>query len=262
MGVRRQALGITLVAALTASLSGCTPIEEFRPTPTVCYDTFEPPPCEGAAVARLFVQLAEDRGHSSAGASVIPNGSNVGALVDEDFDSSLVEGITVRALDAHGRTVRTAFLGADASLVVVDNEDEDGNLVGSSYDSLNFTVALPGTAGITSVEVLVDGKVVHQVQAGPLAPEVRNVTLEEKGGSWIITWEASDPDGDAVDVKVFLVHPDNSKDLLSLGSPGSSHRIDRRNSSGGTYRAFIVASDGLNVGWAVSPALVKLDEAE
>lgn len=258
----QQVLGVAVVAGLSASIAGCTPSGEFRPTPTVCYDSFEPPPCEGTAVARLYIQLGDDEGSSSAGVSVIPGGADVGALVDEDFDSSLVEGITVRALDAHGRTVRTAFLGADASLVVVDNEDEDGNLFGGSYDSLNFPVALPGTAGVTSVEVFMDGKVVHQAQAGPQAPEVRNVTLVEQGGSWIIKWDASDPDGDAVDVKVFLVRPDNAKELLSLGSPGNSHRIDRRNSSGGTFRAFIVASDGLNVGWAISEPLVKLDEAE
>lgn len=228
--------GVVALATVVSACASDVPSALHQPTPEVCYDSREPPPCEGTTVVTLFVGIeSPPQGDpwSSQVVSVIPEGEGVDALIRKPFDDALVDDFEVWAWDASGNRLRLDIVGAETSSVVIDDVLPDGTWEGGGYDSLDLRVALPGTAGIKKLQVLHEGEVTHETTAGPAAPVVEDVQLIAQEDSWRITWRASDPDGDTLERSVFLVDYNGKRELLSVGTGGFSASVPRRNLSGG-----------------------------
>ncbi len=131
-----------------------------------------------------------------------------------------------------------------------------------------FILNLPSVAGVAAVQILhkPSGTVYGQYAISPNAPQVSNVSIgavaNPVSGQVTLTWNATDPDGDAL---TFDVHysRDNGVTFQPLKSSlsGNSVVIDTQELGGsGQASLRVTASDGSNTTQASTPTFVMANK--
>jgi len=234
---------------------------EFNPSPDVCLDSLEPPPCEETAVSWLlgYLELAPTRLTTEYPALPV-----IKARIEANFGPSEsfypppnADDFEARAWDAQGREVVGVSLDLMGIFAVAA-----GTGVDSGGYFVNVNIFLPGTAGFSRVALLENDTIVHEWSAGPQAPVIESLTMTEGADGPLIEWKATDPDGDDLKYWVMLIDANGSRRMLDFGpTTDTSILVNPRNSNGpGPHRAFVGATDGINVSWAVTDPVATTNQ--
>ena len=116
-----------------------------------------------------------------------------------------------------------------------------------------FFEAVPAAQGVTGIQISLDGKVLAQKLASSHKPDVRVVS--PKGGGTLlpgtlVSWQASDPDGDPLTFSVFYSHDSGQTwRLLAMDLTGNSYRLPERLPGSSAAQLRVMAHDGF---WTTS----------
>ncbi|HZY46052.1 MAG TPA: hypothetical protein VFF70_15040, partial [Anaerolineae bacterium] len=114
---------------------------------------------------------------------------------------------------------------------------------------------MPWAEGTTSITLVVSGTVLDSRAVSLYSPVVTitdpTQVVTWTGGSHLLTWNASDADGDPLTYAVLFSHDGGSNwQLLDTGLISTSYNIDAGAMAGGNDVRFrVVASDGVNIGY-------------
>lgn len=131
-------------------------------------------------------------------------------------------------------------------------------------DPAPFEGVMRFPAGTTAFEIVRDGRMVTRIPVSPNAPIVRAVTPERQttlNGPYVISWAASDADGDRLTYEVLynpdITNPNENWEVLASDLDTPTWSDDFFELPGGNHaQLLVVASDGVNAGEAVSAEFV------
>jgi hypothetical protein len=135
-------------------------------------------------------------------------------------------------------------------------------------DQLNFGLIVDFEAGTRKIQIErnTDDQVLATKLVSPNAPVVSNVALQGAPnpvtGTVTLNWSASDADGDELMFDV-VYSIDNGVNFqpVAVGLPGTSAQIDTSQLPGSNEGVLrVIASDGVNTGFANSAAFVMADK--
>ncbi len=134
-------------------------------------------------------------------------------------------------------------------------------------DILSINQVVTMTAGAQQLRIvrLSDGVTLASQAISANAPVVIDVALQSPAnpvtGTVTLAWSASDADGDTLTFDLFYSNDDGSSfESVQSGITGNSAQIDTSSLSGGNGFFRVIASDGVNIGMADSPAYTFADK--
>jgi hypothetical protein len=125
------------------------------------------------------------------------------------------------------------------------------------YNQVNFSQMLPFAPGTARIALQYQGNEVAAVTVSPNAPVVQVITPnagDALDGTVNVTWIGTDADGNSLTYNVlYSADGGNTWTPLATDLTSSSFAWDTTQAAGtGSGQIMVVASDGVNNGWAVS----------